>query len=323
MRLSNPKLADRIDCWVAARTPMACVPPDVEENRYVEVKPTTSGMAGIWANIHAIDVGGLRAAFDALAATVCPNDPRTMMQRRSEAGRRRWPRGADRLDVWLRFPGMSGKGRRRGGTGGDPRAGRAVHGRRHWYPRRAICPASGSSRPSPSRIRPRPPSLPPDPARQQAPARVSALSGTRRIHPLAGSDLAGGPAACDGVRHRPHDALSGRPDSPVQSQAVLPCSPPDQDLLLRSRWLTESHPDGTITFTAPTGHRYRPRPPAPGFYPALATPTGDLDIAPGHRTARRQSWTGDAHSGTVPRRGPPRPDRTGTTAACRDQRRTG
>lgn len=36
MRLSNPKLADRIGCWVAKFDADGVrVPPDVEENRYV------------------------------------------------------------------------------------------------------------------------------------------------------------------------------------------------------------------------------------------------------------------------------------------------
>lgn len=84
MRLSNPKLADRIDCWVAKFDADGVrVPPDVEENRYVEVKPTTPGMAGIWANIHATDAAAFDQRLDALAATVCPNDPRTIMQRRN------------------------------------------------------------------------------------------------------------------------------------------------------------------------------------------------------------------------------------------------
>lgn len=98
MRLSNPKLADRIDCWVAKFDADGVrVPPDVEENRYVEVESTTPGMAGIWANIHATDAAAFDQRLDALAATVCPNDPRTIMQRRSEAVGDAPAAGADRL----------------------------------------------------------------------------------------------------------------------------------------------------------------------------------------------------------------------------------
>lgn len=54
MKLSGPKLADRIDHWIAKFDADGVrVPPDVDDQRYVEVAPTTPGMGGIWANIHA------------------------------------------------------------------------------------------------------------------------------------------------------------------------------------------------------------------------------------------------------------------------------
>ena len=86
MKLSGPTLADRIDMLIAKIDPDGVrVPPSVDANRYVEVGPTVPGMAGIWANIHAADAAAFDARLDALAATVCGNDPRTAMQRRSDA----------------------------------------------------------------------------------------------------------------------------------------------------------------------------------------------------------------------------------------------
>ena len=72
MKLSNPKLADRIDLWIAKfDVDGVRVPPQVDDQRYVEVGPTTPGMGGIWANIHAADAAAFDQRLDALAATVC------------------------------------------------------------------------------------------------------------------------------------------------------------------------------------------------------------------------------------------------------------
>ncbi len=86
MKLSRPKLRDRVDLWVAKFDPAGVrIPPKVENNRYVEVGETNAGMAGIWANVHAADAAALDQRLDALAATVCEHDPRTKEQRRADA----------------------------------------------------------------------------------------------------------------------------------------------------------------------------------------------------------------------------------------------
>jgi hypothetical protein len=97
MKLSGPKLADRIDLWIAKFDPDGVrVPPDIDDGRYVEVATTVPGMAGIWANIHAADAAAFDQRLDALAGTVCKNDPRTTMQRRCDAVGA-MAAGADRL----------------------------------------------------------------------------------------------------------------------------------------------------------------------------------------------------------------------------------
>jgi len=86
MKLSGPKLRDRLDMWVAKFDPAGVrVPPKVDGARYVEIVPTEAGMAGIWGNIHATDGAALGQRLDALAATACDNDPRTKQQRRADA----------------------------------------------------------------------------------------------------------------------------------------------------------------------------------------------------------------------------------------------
>ncbi len=86
MKLSGPKLRDRVDLWVAKFDPAGVrVPPKIDEDRYVEIVPTEVGMAGVFGNIHAADGAALDQRLDALAATVCEHDPRTREQRRADA----------------------------------------------------------------------------------------------------------------------------------------------------------------------------------------------------------------------------------------------
>lgn len=55
------------------------------EDCYVEIACTDPGLAGVWAQLHATDGAALERKLDALAATVCPLDPRTKAQRRADA----------------------------------------------------------------------------------------------------------------------------------------------------------------------------------------------------------------------------------------------
>jgi hypothetical protein len=48
----------------------------------------------------------------------------------------------------------------------------------------------------------------------------------------------------------------------------------------RDGWCDRQHPDGTITWTAPTGHTYITRPGSRLLFPALCLPTGELPSAP-------------------------------------------
>ncbi len=86
MRLSGPKLADRVDLWLAKHDPDAVrVPPNVKDNRFVDIGEISPGMAGIYGHLESPDAALLDSTLDALAATVCDNDPRTKEQRRADA----------------------------------------------------------------------------------------------------------------------------------------------------------------------------------------------------------------------------------------------
>jgi hypothetical protein len=86
MKLSAPKLRDRVDQWVAKFDPAGVrVPPKVKDNRYIDIDPASPGVAGISGYLRAADGAALDQRLDALAATVCDNDPRTKEQRRADA----------------------------------------------------------------------------------------------------------------------------------------------------------------------------------------------------------------------------------------------
>ncbi len=62
MRLSTPKLVERIDMWVARFDPAGLrVPGRRSEDRYVEIAPTDPGLAGVWGAAARHRRGGPRA----------------------------------------------------------------------------------------------------------------------------------------------------------------------------------------------------------------------------------------------------------------------
>ncbi|MGV0786384.1 HNH endonuclease signature motif containing protein [Mycolicibacterium sp. XJ2] len=86
MKLSGPKLIDRVDMFVARFDPEAVrVPRRAEDNRHINVEPGCPGMAWIGGNLRATDGAALDNRLNALATTVCENDPRTQQQRRADA----------------------------------------------------------------------------------------------------------------------------------------------------------------------------------------------------------------------------------------------
>jgi hypothetical protein len=86
MKLSVPKLRDRVDQWVAKFDPAGVrVPPRVNNNRYIDIDAAAAGTASISGYLSAADGAALDQRLDALAATVCEHDPRTKEQRRSDA----------------------------------------------------------------------------------------------------------------------------------------------------------------------------------------------------------------------------------------------
>ena len=71
MRLSGPKLQERIDWWVERVDPAGRrLAQQQAEDRYVEIWPTDSGLAGIEAQLCATDGAALHQRLNALADSV-------------------------------------------------------------------------------------------------------------------------------------------------------------------------------------------------------------------------------------------------------------
>jgi hypothetical protein len=283
MKLSGPKLADRIDRCIAGFDPDGVrVPPDVDENRYVDVGPTTPGMGGIWANIHAADAAAFDQRLDALAATVCKGDPRTAMQRRSDAVGA-LAAGADRLACAC-------------GSDDCPMVGSAGAAPVviHLLAEQATLDGRGNS-----------PGYLPGFGIQPAEA-VCALAPSARLKPLpipGGDDEAGyrpSAALAEFIRWRDLTCRWPGCDAPatvcdIDHTVPFPLGPTrasNAKLYCRAHhlvktffsgpggWSESQSPDGTVTFTSPTGHRYSTVPGGALHFPVLATPTGDQVVAP-------------------------------------------
>ena len=279
MKLSGPKLADRIDHCIAKVDPDGVrLPPSIDESRYVEVAPTVPGMGGIWANIHATDAAAFDQRLDALAATVCKDDPRTVMQRRSDAVGA-MAAGAEKLLCACGSADCPALG-----------SGGAAPVVIHVLAEQATVEGSGTA-----------PGYLPGFGLQPAEA-VRNQAADATIKPFALPDNVIQPgyrpqvALAEFIRWRDLvcrwpgcDAAVFDIDHTVPYPAG-PTHPSNLKAYCRVHhllktfytgpggWTERQSADGTVTFTAPTGHEYVTEPAGAGMFPTLSTPTGTLDI---------------------------------------------
>ena len=84
--LSHNKLIEAVDWYVREIDPAAVrVARQADDDRHVEIAPTGEGMADLWGKLRATDAAVFDRRLDALAASVCRDDPRTVRQRRADA----------------------------------------------------------------------------------------------------------------------------------------------------------------------------------------------------------------------------------------------
>jgi hypothetical protein len=83
---SREKICELVDWMVIELDPEAIrVAKQRDLDRHLEVQPGQNGTAEIWGEVRGPDGAAFDARLNALAATVCPNDPRTHTQRRTDA----------------------------------------------------------------------------------------------------------------------------------------------------------------------------------------------------------------------------------------------
>ncbi len=276
MRLSGPKAAERIDMWVASFDPAGVrVPGPRNENRYVEIASTDAGLAGVWAQLHATDGAALDRKLDALAATVCREDPRTKAQRRADAlGALAF--GAEVLGCQCGAPNCAAPQRAAGTNAvihvlaeqatvnGDSKAPGYLSGYGP-LPAELVREVAGFAKAKPLRI---PPAV--------------AESGHRPSVVLA-----------EFVRFRDLCCRFPGCDAPAEACDVDhtvpfplgPTHPSNLKLLCRyhhllktfyRQWRDRQEPDGTVVWTSPSGQEYATKPGGTLLFPALGVPTGAL-----------------------------------------------
>jgi Domain of unknown function (DUF222) len=302
MRLSEPKLFERIDLWVLRFDPAGKrVPREHTEDRYVDIAPTDAGLAGIWAQLHATDGAALDQKLDALAETVCAADPRTKKQRRADAFGA-LVAGMPAMHCQCGSPECTAAQRR-------PASGVVIH----VLAERATI--SGNSQ-TPGYL----PGFGPLPS-----STLRDIAATAKIKPLVMPSTNPEPgyrpsaALAEFVRLR--DLTCRFPGCDERAEVcdidhtvpfpLGPTHPSNCKLLCRYHhllktfytgcdgWADRQFADGTVEWTSPTGHTYTTKPGAGIFFPSLATSTGELLLpntiqAPGENRglmmpARRQT----------------------------------
>jgi hypothetical protein len=85
-KLSREKITELVDWMLVELDPEALrVATQRDVDRHIDVRPGQYGTAEIWGEVRGPDAAAFDARLNDLAATVCPNDPRTHTQRRTDA----------------------------------------------------------------------------------------------------------------------------------------------------------------------------------------------------------------------------------------------
>jgi Domain of unknown function (DUF222) len=299
MRLSAPKLRDRIDLWVATVDPAGVrVPPVMDDTRCLDVDPSSVGLAFVAGHVRAADGAALDQRLAALAATVCEHDPRTTSQRRADAcgplargeatlacqcGRAECAAGSQRAAAATAVIHVLAEQATLEGTSDTP----------GYLPGFGIVPAE-SLRSLAATATLTPVAIP---TRAESGYRPSA----RLVDFLRWRDVTCRWPGCDTpARKSDIDHTVPHPVGPTHPSNTKPycrthhliktfCTGP-------RGWTDHQLPDGTIVLHAPTGHVYTTEPHGGAMFPALAQPTGELDIGPHARSP------GTDRSAMMPRR---------------------
>jgi uncharacterized protein DUF222 len=279
MKLSGPKLKDRVDQWVAKFDPAGVrVPAKVNDNRYLDIDPAAAGMAGISGYLHAADGAALDQRLDALAATVCEHDPRTKEQRRADAtgplargeatlacqcGTDDCPAAAQRAAADAAVIHLLAEQATVEGTSDAP----------GYLPGFGMLPAetvrelAATATLKPVRI----PVGPPDPGYRPSTLTREFTQWRDLTCRWPGCDRP--VAKCDLDHTVPYPAGFTHP-----SDLKHYCGIHHLIKTFHRGWTEQQLPDGTIVLTAPTGHTYVTEGHGAALFPALGQSTGELPV---------------------------------------------
>jgi len=85
-KLSREKIDDLVDWMVLELDPDAVrVARQRDEDRHIEISPAGYGVSEIWGEVRSTDAAAFDMKLNALAGSVCRDDPRTKRQRRTDA----------------------------------------------------------------------------------------------------------------------------------------------------------------------------------------------------------------------------------------------
>ena len=347
--LSVDKQHTEIDYWVDRYDPAAVRRTEERaRGRHLDVHQPEdgSGTADITGQLFATDAEALDQRLDAMAATVCDQDPRTLDQRRADA-LGALGHGADRLACACDNPDCD--------AAATPASAVVVHVIAHEDALTEDTPArfDGEQPPAPSwteliqRARQRPPTPPPAPtaapavilggAMLPAPLLAAKIAPTAKIVPIRhpgntppepryipstvlawfvrARDLTCRFPGCDEPAHHCDvDHTIAYPTGPTQA-SNLKCLCRKHHLLKTFwGWHDQQLPDGTVEWTSPDGQTYTTHPGSRTLFPTLCRPTAPLVVRD----------TPDTNSGA--NRGLAMPRRTHTrtqhrTEAINDERR--
>ncbi|AKS36353.1 HNH endonuclease signature motif containing protein [Mycolicibacterium goodii] len=284
MRLSEPKLQERIDQCILRLDPEGQrVTKKPTESRFFEIAPAdTPGMAVAQGYLPADDAAGFDKRVEAIAATVCPDDPRAPDQRRSDAlgalgryrdtldcrcGRQDCPAVAERQAVTNAMVHVLAEQSTL--DGGDEPGYLPGFGMIPAYMVRNIAETAVT----------KPVTIPGNKAQPGYRPNVELAEFIRWRDLTCRFPGCDAPAMAADIDHtRPY------PQGPTHpSNTKLYCR---THHLIKTfytgpgGWTDRQLPDGTIEFTAPTGHTYTTEPQGAALFPILGTPTGELNLPP-------------------------------------------
>lgn len=280
---SRNRIIEAVDYWVQVLEPVAVREARTfDKSRHIGVMPQHSGLAEIFGDVRTPDALAFDQRLSELAATVCRADPRTKEERRADA-LRALTEGAATMACECGSPECPA-------ATGDASVGAVVI---HVMAEQTTL-EGGSEAPGyvpgfgglsaqalrnlakSAKLRTvrHPQDAPPEPGYRPS----AALADFVRCRDLTCRfPGCGRPAECADIDHTVPYPLGPTHASNLKLLCRL-------HHLLKTFWAGENgwrdrqEPDGTVIWTAPTGHIYVTKPGGALYFPQLAAPTGELNL---------------------------------------------